>query len=398
MDFSFTEEQKALRKEFEAFFDRVMREAPEDFDSSLEGIYASDEGWGFHCDVARKLGEKGWLTLPWPKEYGGQAAPIIEQLIFSEVRGYYGAPGIDIFGLNMLAPTLMLHGTEEQKKEFLPPIAKGEVHWCQAWSEPNAGSDLASLTTRAVEDGDDYVLNGQKIWSTGAHRTDWAFTLARTNPEERRHRGLTYFLLNLRTPGVTIRPIPDMGGELTFNEIFFDDVRIPKRNMVGEKDRGWYITLATMNFERSGAGALAAARKAVEGLAQFAKEAKVDGKSLWQNPLIRHRLAQLFIEAEVGRAMCYRVAWMQSKGEITAHHASATKVYGSELGQRIAYTGCQIMGLYGQVKSGSKWAPFKGKFEASYRTCVAMNIAGGTSEIQRNIIATWGLELPREPR
>lgn len=398
MDFRFTPEQEALRKEFEEFFQEVMRDAPEGWGAGLEGFVASDEGWNFHRHVHRKLAKRGWLTLAWPKEYGGQALSVIDQLIFSEVRGYHRAPGIDIWGLDMLAPTLMIYGTEEQKKEFLPPMARAEIHWCQAWSEPNAGSDLAALTTRAVEDGDDYVLNGQKIWATGAHRADATFTLARTNPEEPRHRGISYFLLDLKTPGVTIRPILDMAGNATFTEIFFDDVRVPKRNMVGEENRGWYITLATMNFERSGIGGFAEAGRTIEELVQFAKETRWDGEALWDNPLVRHRLAQLAIEVEVGRAMSFRIAWMQQKGEIPAREASAAKVYGSELGQRIAYAGCQIMGLYGQVRYGSKWAPLLGRFESAYQTCVGMNIAAGTSEIQRNIIAIRGLELPREPR
>jgi len=397
MDFRFTEEQEALRREFDSFFKEVMKEAPEDWEGGLEAFLATDEGWAFHRRVQRKLAEKGWLTLAWPKEYGGQALSIIEQMIFSEVRGYHRAPGIDIWGLDMLAPTLMIYGTEEQKKEHLPLMAEAEIHWCQLWSEPNAGSDLAALTTRAVEDGDDYVLNGQKIWATGAHRADAAFTLARTNPNEPRHRGISYFLLDLKTPGVTIRPIPDMAGNATFNEVFLDDVRIPKRNMVGEKDRGWYVTLATMNFERSGAGGIAEAMRTIEELVQFAKETKNDGRALWDDPFVRHRLAQLAIEVRVGRAMAYRIAWMQHKGELAASEASAIKVYRSELGQRIVYTGCQIMGLYGQVKK-SRWAPLMGRFVREYQNCVGDNIAAGSSEIQRNIIATRGLELPREPR
>ncbi len=397
MDFRFTQEQEALRKQFETFFEEVMKEAPADWGIGLESMVGSDEGWAFHCHVGRKLAERGWLTLPWPKEYGGQALSHIEQLIFNEVRGYHRAPGIDIWGLEMLAPTLMIYGTEEQKKEHLPPMARAESHWSQAWSEPNAGSDLASLTMRAVEEGDDFVLNGQKIWATGAHRADWTFTLARTDPEQPRHRGLSYFLVDLKTPGVSQRTIPDMAGHETFTEIFFDDVRIPRRNLVGEKNQGWYLTLVTMNLERSGIGGIAESRRTIEELIQFAKETKRDGETLWENPFVRHRIAQLAIEAEVGRAMAYRVAWVQSKGGIPAREASAAKVYSSELGQRIAYTGCQIMGLYGQVKS-SKWAPLRGRFERAYQACVGMNIAAGTSEIQRNIIATRGLELPREPR
>ena len=174
-----------------------------------------------------------------------------DQLLFNEIKSYYRAPGVDIQSVGMLAPTLLKSGNEEQKRQHLPPIARGEIFWCQGWSEPNAGSDLASLTTRAVWNGDDYVINGQKTWCSGAHRAHWGFILARTDPEQPRHRGLSFFLVDLKTPGITIRPIHHMDGSLMFNDIYFDDVRVPVRNMVGEENRGWYVSLMTMNFERS---------------------------------------------------------------------------------------------------------------------------------------------------
>ena len=300
-----------------------------------------------------------------------------------------------MWGVGMVAPTLLMSGTEEQKQQHLPPIANGVIQWCQGWSEPNAGSDLASLTTRAVRDGDEYVINGQKVWTTGAHRANWCFMLARTDPEQPRHRGLSFFLVDMKTPGITLRSIPNMANGHTFNELFFDDVRVPKRNMVGEENRGWYVSLITMNFERSGVAAFASLRRTIEELVQFCHQTKRDGQPLAKDPFVRHRLAQLFIENEVGHAMSRRVAWLQHKGEMAAAEASAAKVYGSELAQRLTYTACQILGLYSQVKAGSKWAPFGGAFEATYQACPGMNIAAGSSEIMRNIIALRGLELPR---
>ena len=395
MDFKYTPEQEALRKEFEDFFEEAMRQAPPGWASNLENQYGSDEGMAFHRAMGRKLGEKGWLSLPWPKEYGGQAHTVIEQFIFNEVRGYHRAPGVDMFGVGMLAPTLLMSGTEEQKQQHLPHIAKGAIQWCQGWSEPDAGSDLAALTTRAVRDGDEYVINGQKIWSTGAHHADWCFMLARTDPEQPRHRGLSFFLVDMKTPGITLRPIPNMANEHMFNEIFFDDVRVPKQNMVGEENRGWYVTLMTMNFERSGVTGFASGRRTIEELVQFCRQTKRDGQPLAENPFVRHRLAQLFIENEAGHAMAHKVAWLQHKGEMAAGEAAAAKVYGSELAQRVTYTVCQILGLYSQVKGGSKWAPFGGGFEATYQACLGMNIAAGSSEVMRNIIALRGLELPR---
>jgi alkylation response protein AidB-like acyl-CoA dehydrogenase len=396
VEFRLTPEQEALKKEFEQFFEEEMKKAPPGYAAGLESML-SGEGFPFHRQLVRKVAEKGWLVMAWPKEYGGQDAPIINQLIYSDVMGYYRAPGTDIFGVGMLGPTLLAAGNEEQKKEYLPPIARGEIMWCQGWSEPNAGSDLASLTTKAVRDGDDYIINGQKIWTSGAQHADWMFMIARTNPEEKRSRGLSFFLLDMKTPGVTVRPLYSMDGSHMFNEVFFDDVRVPAKNRVGEENQGWAVTRAMMNFERSNVGQMSGMRRSLEELVKFCKETKWNGKKLAENPFVRHRLAQLAIEIEVGRALSFRIAWLQEKGGLllAAHAASAAKVYGSELAQRFAYTGYQIMGLYGQVKKGSKWAPLMGTFESVSQFCMGMNIAAGTSEIQRNLIAWIGLGLPR---
>jgi alkylation response protein AidB-like acyl-CoA dehydrogenase len=396
MDFRLTPEQETLKKEFDEFFRKEMKNAPPGWVSGMESLF-SEEGFTFHRQIAKKLIEKGWLVRHWPKEYGGQDAPIIEQLLFSEAMGYHRAVGVDPWGIYLLAPTLLAVGSEEQKREHLPPMARAERFWCQGWSEPNAGSDLASLTTRAVRDGDDYIINGQKTWTSGAQYADWMFMLARTNPEEKRSRGLSYFLLDLKTPGITLRPIYGMDGSYMFNEVYFDDVRVPSRNRVGEENEGWVITRATMNFERSNVGMMVGAKRDLEELVEFCKETRWNGKTLAENPFVRHGLAQLAIEIEVGRAMSYRIAWLQEKGGLiaAAAAASAAKVYGSELAQRFAYTGSQILGLYGQVKKGSKWAPLMGKFEHLYQFFPGMNIGGGSSEIQRNLIAWVGLGLPR---
>ena len=396
LDFRLTPGQEALKKGFENFFREEMKKAPL---LGAENIYDNDEAWDFHCYMARSLGGKGWLSRPWPREYGGQAAPIIEQLLFNEVRAYYRAPGVDYQGLGMLAPTLLASGNEEQKQQHLPPIARGEIMWCQGWSEPNAGSDLASLTTRAARVGDHYVINGQKAWTSGAHRAQWCFMLARTDPSQARHRGLSFFLVNMKSPGLKLRPVRALNGTHMFNEMFFDDVKVPKENMVGEENRGWYVSLMTMNFERSSIGFMAEAKRNLEELIEFCKETKRDGQRLSEQPVVRSLLAQLVIEVEIGLALSYEVAWLQGKGEAFVIPAAiagcAGKVYGSELGQRLAYAGSRILGLYGQVKAASKWSPLKGRFESSYQECVSLNMGGGTSEIMRNVIAMRGLEMPR---
>ena len=302
MDFSLTPEQEKLKEEFDIFFSEEMRKAPPVYKTGgLEAMLGDDEGWKFHLSMARKLGERGWLSLAWPKKYGGQEASVIDQVIFSEVRGYHRAPGVDIFGIGIVAPTLLVAASGEQKERFLPPIAKGEVMYCQGWSEPNAGSDLASLTTRAVRDGDDYVINGQKTWTSGAHRADRMFILVRTNPNEKRGKGLTYLLLDdMKTPGITIRPIESMEGSHMYNEVFFDDVRVPVANRIGEENEGWAVTRQSMNFERSSVGVFSENMKTLEELVRFVKEVKRDGKPLSENQVIRSKLAELAAELEVG--------------------------------------------------------------------------------------------------
>jgi alkylation response protein AidB-like acyl-CoA dehydrogenase len=396
MDFQLTPEQEALRKEFDDFFREEMKNAPPEWGASLEAIYSNDVCWEFHKRIAKKLAVKGWLSRPWPKEYGGQDAPLIEQFIFSEVMGYHRGAGVDPLGVGVLGPTLLVSGNDEQKREHLPPMARAERFWCQCWSEPNSGSDLASLATTAVRNGDDYFINGQKIWTTGAHRADWCNTLARTSPDEKRSRGLSFFLVDMKSPGVTISPLRFMDGTHMFNEVFFDDVRVPARNMVGEENQGWLASQMTSNFERSMIAVFSACRRELEELADFCREARWGGEALAENPRVRHRLAQLAIEVEAGRAYAYSVVWNQIKGGLVAAGplAAAAKVMATELLQRVTYAGCQIMGLYGQV-SESKWSPLQGRFEKDYQLCMGLNMGGGTSEVMRNLIGSLGLGLPR---
>ncbi|MDY6934207.1 MAG: acyl-CoA dehydrogenase family protein [Spirochaetota bacterium] len=397
MDFKFTKEQEELRAEFEAFFREEMKNAPPEYGrGGLEGIYATDEGWNFHRDVSRKLGEKGWLSRPWPKEYGGQESPISEQLIFSEAREKYRAPGIDIFGLGMFAPTLLVAANDEQKKRLLPPIAKGEVVYCQGWSEPNAGSDLASLATTAIKDGDHYVVNGQKIWTTGGHKADHMFLLARTNTAEKRGKGLSVFNLRMDLPGIEVRPILYMDGKHVYNEVFFTDVKIPEYDRIGPENDGWRLTRETMNFERSGVGMFAEGFNILDELVEYVKTTKRDGKYLSENSIVRQKLAKIYADLEAGYTLAYKIAWTQENAGLmfAAHLASEAKLFGSELMQRISNFATEIMGPYGQL-AHSKWSPLDGAMIETYQFCMGINIAAGTSEIQRNIIAWMGLQLPR---
>jgi alkylation response protein AidB-like acyl-CoA dehydrogenase len=384
MDFSFSPEEQAFRQEVRAFLDAELRDRP------AGGI----EAWQFYRGFLKKLAAKGWLTMAWPREWGGQGAGHMKQLVYNEEVALRDAPANDL-GSDRVGPTIMLYGTEEQKQRFLPGIANAETVWCQGFSEPGAGSDLASLQTRAVEDGDSFVINGSKIWTSYAHLAQWMILLARTDPEAPKHRGISYFLLDMKSPGITVRPLIDMLYRHQFNEVFFDNVRIPRDCLIGELNRGWYVATATLDFERSGIQRVIGSYRTYEQLVQYAREASRNGAPLLADPRISHKLADLKIEFEVGRLMSYRVAWMQSQSLIPNYEASTAKLYGTELAQRLANAGMQVLGLGGQLAPGSPWAPLAGRIETLYLSAAALTVAAGTSEVMRNIIAGRGLGLPR---
>ena len=284
---------------------------------------------------------------------------------------------------------------EEQKRQFLPPVSKGEVQWCQGYSEPESGSDLASLQTRAVEDGDDFIVNGTKVWTSSAHRADHIMVLTRTDPDAPKHRGISFLLCDMNTPGITVNPIINMAGDHSFNMVTFEDVRIPKRNLVGEQNRGWYVGATLLDFERSGVDYSAGAKKTLEELVDFAKNKERNGNSISEDPIMRNRFADLALEVEVSKLISYNIAWMQSQGLVPNKEASMGKVLGTELQQHVSDTGMQMLGMHGQLEPGSKYAPLQGRIEHMYLADVSQTIQAGTSEIQRNIIATRGLGLPR---
>ncbi len=389
MDFRFSESEEKFREELTSWLNRELASRPGDDDDN------SDSSWDFNLVMRKKLAEKGWLTMAWPEEYGGQSASHMMQVIFSEEMSYNRAPGRDVFGTRMMAPTLMIHGTEEQKKQFLPPVSRGDVQWCQGYSEPESGSDLASLQTRAVEDGDDFVVNGTKIWTSSAHRADHIMVLTRTDPDAPKHRGISFLLCDMNTPGITVNPIINMADDHGFNMVTFEDVRIPKKNLVGEQNRGWYVGATLLDFERSGVDYSAGAKKTLEELVDFAKNNKKNGTLIADDPVMRNRFADLAIEVEVSKLISYNIAWMQSEGLVPNKEASMGKVLGTELQQHVSYTGMQMLGMHGQLGPGSSHAPLKGRIEHMYLTDVSQTIQAGTSDINRNIIATRGLGLPR---
>ncbi|MBI2865842.1 MAG: acyl-CoA dehydrogenase family protein [Chloroflexi bacterium] len=390
MDFTLSLDEESFRDELRAF---LKTELPPDWEGEDEE--GSDEIWAFGLQIRKRFAQRGWLTMHWPPEHGGQGASHIKQATFVEEFAYSRSPGREIYGPYIVGPTLMLYGTPDQKAYFLPRIARGEITWCQGFSEPGAGSDLAALATRATEEGDDFVINGQKVWTSYAHRADWMFMLARTDPQSARHRGISYFLLPMNTPGLEVRPLPNMAGVHAFNEVFFDNVRVPRKYLIGEKDQGWYVAMASLNFERSGAEYPGSCRRLVEDLVKYSRETQRQGRPLTADPILRHKLAEGAVEAQVAHWLAFQVAWLQGKGLVPDKEAAASKTFGSELLQRLTNTGLQVLGLYGQLEPGSSWAPLKGRLLRLWFYAIGRTMAGGTSEVQRLIIATRGLGLPR---
>ena len=392
MDFRFSEKEEALRAEVRQF---CQKEPPESFPCEIE-----DEGYGFggwSRAFTRRLGEKGWLGIAWPKEYGGLGRSVMERFVAAEELAYHRAPQYGhLFG-DAVGAGIVAHGTEEQKREFLPKMAKGEVLWSTGLSEPGAGSDLLNTATRAVKDSDDYILNGQKIWPTGAHIAEWSLVLARTDPDAPKARGLSTFLVDVRSPGVTVNPIIDMAGCKSFNEIFLEDVRVPKRYLLGQENRGLPLVFECLEGDRFWGRCLrhAGSRKDLEELVEYVNEAKYDGRRLNENQVLRDALAEIAVELEVSRMLNYKAAWLLNKGASISCESSVVKVFADELGQRIANVGLQILGPQVQLRDNSKWAFLRRRFTFLYNFNRGLSLAGGTSEIQRNTIALRGLGLPR---
>ena len=346
--------------------------------------------------MRRKLADRGWLTMGWPKEYGGQDASPITQLVFNEEMAYYRAPGKDAFGIGMLGPALMMHGTEEQKRKYLPAIAEGRINWCQGFSEPGSGSDLASLQTRAVEDGDDFVISGQKIWTSGAHHADRFFMLARTNPEAPKHRGITFFLGDMSDPGVEVQAHRQRHGPTLLQRGL---LRQRPRQQGGNRWRGepGLVCGHDPSRLRTLDRRVACGSPSCPGRAYRIREraTRVNGSRLVDDPRVRHKLADAAIDIEVSRMLCYRVAWLATQGHSPDDAGSIAKVYSTAMLKRFSETGMQVMGLTGQLRADSKYAALEGGMRHMYLETIGVNIAGGTSEIQKNIIATRGLGLPR---
>lgn len=390
MEFALTPEQEQFVKDFQSYLRTHMTpELKADLDKEIS--YSESPV----CrKFIRQMGQDGWLGVGWPKEFGGQGRSPIEQHLFYEIAHYEGAP-LPVLPLNTVGPALMRFGSEEQKKKFLPPILKGEMEISIGYTESDAGTDLASLKTTAVKDGDYYVINGAKVFTSLAHTSDYIWLAARTDPNApKKHHGISVFLIPLNTPGITIKPLYTMPGERS-NYTFYDSVRVPKSCLVGEENKGWKYITTQLDFERIMLSPSSPMKRNIEDAIQWAKETKVDGKPVIEHPGVKTSLAELIMEVEVLKMLNYQVAWLITNDVVPYAEASMVKVFGSELYQRVNQTLLQIMGQYGQLRTESKWAPLRGRVEKAFRSDIVFIFGGGAIEVQKNIIAMAGLGMPR---
>lgn len=390
MDFDFTEEQKKFRQEVSEFLDKEVTEGV--VEESNSGMGYGPHSW----ELMRKLGARGWLAPSYPVEYGGLGLSRIYRHIVHEELDYRNAfcivPGLGLIGVDMVGPIIVHHGSEELKEEFLARIARGEIDFALGYTEPDAGSDLSQIAISAVEEGEDFIINGQKTFNTSCHFAQYHWLAARTDFDAPAHKGISMFIVDLKTPGITINPMWEMSDART-NEVFYDEVRVPKKYLVGQKNRGWYYMVSALDLER-----MLTVRnldRSLEQLIAYAKNTLTNGIPLSKDPLVRHKLAEMAIEINVARNLVRYVSWLQDKEIIPTYESAILKVFVSELNQRVVRAGLEIMGLYGQLRKDSKHSVLNGMMERHFRGSFLMTIGGGASEIMRNIIAIRGLGLPR---
>jgi alkylation response protein AidB-like acyl-CoA dehydrogenase len=347
----------------------------------------------------RKLYEAGYLALGWPKEYGGQGLDLMRQTIVNEEMVRARAPGlIGMLGILMVGPTLIQHGSEEQRRRYLPKILTAEEIWCQGYSEPDAGSDLASLRTRAELVGDEFVVNGQKVWTSNAQYADWMFCLVRTDPDAPKHAGISYVLIDMKTPGITIRPLVQMTGDAGFNEVFLEDVRVPRPNLVGGLDNGWVVANATLAHERNMLGSTTRTQQSFQALLRLAQTQQRRGRPASKDPVVRQRLADIAIRVETMKLEAYRQLTDALRGRPAGISASVNKLVSTELNHDLARAAIEVMGSYGPLGRREPRARDRGIWPVDFMYSLGLVIGGGTSQIQKNIIAERGLGMPREPR
>jgi len=388
MDLSFTPEEEAFRQEVRSWLDSNL---PEEWRHGGVGGYREDEEESIQREWQRRLYEGGWLTLAWPKEQGGRGATPVMQSIYSEEMAKAGGPPIiGRLGVSLLAPLLSVFGTDWQKEQYLAKILSGELVFAQGFSEPDAGSDLAGLKSRAVKKDGGWVLNGQKTWSSGAHYSDRSFLLARTDPAAPAHKGIGMFLIDLKQPGVEVRPIIQMTGSGEFCEIFLTDAFVEDRDVVGSPTEGWKMAMATFGFERGGLANAYRFQRAIDELANLTRR-----QGAGADDTVRQRVAQAAIEAHVFRATGLRNLTRAQQGQVPGPEASLVKLFWSEMDKKLQETAIAVQGMYGALDPESPWSVEEGRWQYGWMWSQAETIYAGSSEIQRNIIAERVLGLPR---
>jgi alkylation response protein AidB-like acyl-CoA dehydrogenase len=396
MDFEYSPAQEAFRKEFRAWLaanlppDLCLDDAADDRVASDRETFERRRAW------QKTMHAAGWVGITWPAEYGGRGAGLIERVIWEEEYAAARAPVLPgNMALNLVGPTIIHWGTDAQKRRHLPAILAADEIWCQGFSEPGAGSDLASLRTRAVDRGDHYVVNGQKVWTSGAHFAHWIILLVRTDPDAPKHRGISCLLVPMRSPGISVRPLVLMTGHHHFNEVFFTDVAVPKANLLGPPNQGWKVSTTTLMYERHSAGGRSHAAQ-IARLAALARRVTIDGKPAWEQPWIRQRLAQLAIDCEALKYTRLRSLTRQLRGEPPGPEGSILKLTGSELGVRIADVAGELLGMHVLVNEPSGAVPDAPRWFNRVLAARQYTISAGTSEIQRNIIGERVLGLPKD--
>ncbi len=395
MDFTLTPDQEALRKRVRAW---LTTNIPDDWKKFGLSEVPRPEAYEFLRKWQKTLHDAGFIGLTWPKESGGQGLTFVEEMILQEEMALQKAPPVlNILGVGMAGPTIIAYGTDEQKKRYPAKILSCDEIWCQGYSEPNSGSDLASLQTRAVKDGEHWVINGQKVWTSLAHIADWMMLLARTDPAAPRHKGITYFLLDMKSPGVTVKPLTQITGDAEFNEVFFDNVRVHERQILGGVNNGWAVGLTTLMYERLalGFGLQVRLRITLESLVDMAKRMEKHGRGVTKDPVMRQKLAALWIDTEALKYTGARAVTKLLRGELPGPEASTGKMSWVDTHQRLQELAMEIQGPYAMLARGADVAVDSGVWQYSFLRSRANSIEGGTTEIQKNIIGERVLGLPK---
>lgn len=390
MDVRFDAETEAFRHQLRSWLEANVPREPLPTDAA--------EAFQHRRTWQRKMFEAGWAGMHWPQAYGGRGATVLEQAIFHQELALVNAPPMaNELGLMIVGPTLIDHGSEAQKQRYIAKILSAEEIWCQGFSEPNSGSDLASLQTRAVEDGDDFVVNGQKIWTSMAHFADLCILLVRTDPSAPKHQGISYVLVDMHSPGVTVKPLRQITGGAEFNEVFFENVRVPKANLVGKLNEGWRIAMTTLTHERSSAsfGTQVHIKRFLDHIIAMAQKMCHYGGPLSADPIMRQKLAEAYIRVDLMRLNNYRAMTRQLRGQPPGPEASLDKLYWSEMNKWLQEIGQEILGPFAQLDPTSAYYPAATNLQYTFLFSRAETIFSGTSEIQKNIIGERVLGLPR---